>query len=527
MLDLVIKGGTVIDGTGAAGFRADIGIVDDRIAVVAQGIDGPGAQEIDASGLCVTPGFIDPHTHSDLTLIVDPCAQSKIRQGVTTEIVGNCGFSGAPVLGDAHAQMSAEAAQYDLTMSWATVSEYLGKIRDTGAALNVVPLLGHNTVRGCVLGYDDVQPTAAQQAEMERLVAEAMEQGTRGLSTGLYYPPGYYAGTDEVVGLAAVTARYGGIYASHIRGECDTLLTAVAEAVEIGERADIVVEIAHLKVEGFSNWHLVEDLLRVLDSLQASGARVGCDQYPYRASSTWLAAMLPYWAQTGGSESIAQRVADPVMRATLREDWEQNQIEWQNRGGVRDWSEVLISACEERPDVLGKTIAEVADLEHRDPLDVFFDLIIISRGQASAVWFDQNEDIVQTLMRHPLVAVGSDGAALSPEGPLGRQRVHPRNYGTFPRVLGRYVREKRVLALEEAVRKMTSMTAERYSVEDRGVVREGAYADIVLFNAGAVADRSTFADPLQYPAGIPYVIVNGQVVVEQERHTGALPGRVL
>jgi N-acyl-D-amino-acid deacylase len=298
--------------------------------------------------------------------------------------------------------------------------------------VNVVPLVGHNTVRGSVLGYDDVQPKTEQQAEMERTVAEAMEEGARGLSTGLFYVPGSYAHTKEVIGLAQVAAHHGGILASHIRSESDRLLDAVAEAIEIAERAEIRVEIAHLKLEGYRNWEGADRLLASLEDARSRGVGVGCDQYPYAASSTWLVAILPYWAQTGGTKVTAERLKDPEARTRVRKDWEENHAEWDNRSGVREWSEILLTDCAPRPDLLGKSMAQIADAEGKDPLEAVFDLIVISEGQAACVFFDQLEDNVRTLMRHPLVVVGSDGNALAPHGVLGQRKPHPRSYGTFP-----------------------------------------------------------------------------------------------
>jgi len=526
MLDILIKNGIVVDGTGKPAFRADVGVVDGRVAAVAKDLEQEAARVIKAQGLHVAPGFIDPHTHSDLPLLVDPRAESKIRQGVTTEVVGNCGFSAAPLLGDAMEETRAKAENLELDITWTGMGEYLDRLRQSGTALNVVALVGHNVVRGSVLGYGDVQPEPAQQEEMERLVAETMEQGARGLSTGLYYPPGYYARTEEVIGLARAAARYGGIYASHVRSESDKLLDAIAEAIEIGEKAGIRVEIAHLKLESYRNWENIDQLVSVLDGAQAKGLSVGCDQYPYIACSTWLGAMLPYWAQAGGAKAVAERLRDPEVRAQLRQDWEENRADWDNRTGVRDWTDVLVCDCPGKPEVMGKNVAEIAGSD-QDPLETAFDLIVFSEGLAKGVWFNQPEENVQILMRHPLVAVGSDGSSLSPHGVLGQQKVHPRSYGAFPRVLGRYVREKKVLSLEEAVKKMTSLAAARFGLTGRGMVREGAWADLVLFDAQTVADRATFTEPHQYPTGIPYVLVNGEIVIEQGDHTGALAGQVL
>ena len=536
MLDILIVNGVVVDGTGKPAFKADVGIAAGRIAVVAQGIEQEAKRIIEAQGLHLAPGFIDAHTHSDLTLLVNPRAESKIRQGVTTEVIGNCGGSPAPLLGAAVEEERAEAKSVGLGVTWATMTEYLERLRHPGAAVNVVPLVGHNTVRGAVLGFDDMQPTPEQQAEMERLVAQAMQQGARGLSTGLFYPPGFYARTEEVIGLARAAARAasstyvrsgGGIYATHVRSETDLLFEAVAEAIEIGKQAEIRVQISHIKLEGYRNWEGVDRLLAMLEDACSRGMRVGCDQYPYTAGVSWLAYILPYWAQAGGARAVGERLSAPEVRARLRKDWEENRAEWENRGGMRDWTDILITDCVPRPDVQGKNIAEIAADEGKDPLETALDLIVVSEGQVECVCFGQLEDNVRILMRHPLLVVGSDGDALAPYGVLARSKPHPRYYGTFPRVLGRYVREEKVLSLEEAVKKMTSVTAERFGLSDRGVVHEGAWADLVLFNAQTVADRATYTDPHQYPEGIPYVVVNGVVVIDQCEHTGALPGQVL
>ena len=414
MLDILIVNGLVVDGTGKPAFKADVGIAEGRIAVLADSVEQEAVRTIRAQGLHLAPGFIDPHTHSELTLLADPRAGSKIRQGVTTEVIGNCGFSPAPLLGAAVEEMRAQAKTLGLEVTWASMAEYLERLRTPGTAVNVVPLVGHNTVRGSVLGFDDVQPTIEQQTEMERLVAEAMGQEARGLSTGLYYPPGFYTHTEEVIGLARVAAQHGGIYATHIRNESDLLLEAVTEAIEIAEQAEVRVEIAHLKLHGSQNWEGAGRLLDLLDDAHSRGIKVGCDQYPYAASSTWLVATLPYWAQTGGAKTIAERLRDPETRNRISKDWEENRADWDNRGGVREWSDVLVTDCAPRPDVLGKSIAEIADAEGKDPLEAALDLIVISEGQATGVFFDQLEDNVRTLMRHPLVVVGSDGNALAP-----------------------------------------------------------------------------------------------------------------
>jgi N-acyl-D-amino-acid deacylase len=548
--DVVIAGARVIDGTGAPAFAADVALAGGRIVCVAAGIAAastrtagepdpaegprPAVTVIDGRGLCLAPGFIDPHTHSDLTLLADPRAESRIRQGVTTEVVGNCGVSAAPLAGAAVAETEAEAAQFGVTVDWADTAGYLERLRRQGSAVNVVALAGHNTVRGCVLGYDDVQPTVAWQAAMERLAAAAAEQGARGLSSGLYYPPGAYARRAEVAGLAraaasAVAARtgFGGVYASHIRDEAAGVLAAVEEAIAIGEAAGVPVEVSHLKISGPANWPLCASLLGAVDDAGHRGVPVGFDQYPYTASGTWLIALLPYADQQGGAAAVARRLADPAVRARLHADRRDDRRGWDERSGVADSSAIVVGSCPGDEAASGRSLADLAAERGHDPLDVAFDLIVASEGQADATFHDQSEEVVRALMAHPAVAVGSDGWSVAPDGPLAAIPEHPRSYGTFPRVLGRYVRGLGVLSLEEAVRKMTSLTAARFGLPDRGVIREGAWADLVLFDPAAVADRATFQDATRFPDGIAGVLVNGQVVLRDGVRTAALPGQVL
>lgn len=527
MLDVLIQGGTVIDGTGDPGVAADVAIAGDRIEAIQPGLVAEADRTIDATGLCVAPGFIDPHTHSDVPLLVNPEAHSKVRQGVTTEVVGNCGSSPAPLVDQTLEEASKRCALLGLEVTWRSFGEYVERLGQPGTSVNVVPLVGHNTVRGAVLGFDDVQPTPEQLSEMEELVARAMEEGARGISTGLYYPPGYYANTDEVVALSRVASARGGVYASHIRSESDGLIEAVRETIEIGERAGIRVEIAHLKASGYRNWDKTDELVETLEAGAARSVAVGCDQYPYAASSTWLAAMLPYWAQEGSGLQIAERLADPATRQRLREDFAAHRGEWDDRSGVRDWSDIYISDCAARPELLGLTVAQVAETEAKDPFDAAMDLLVTAEAQVSCVWFSQSEEVVRRLMVHPLVVVGSDGSSYAPDGPLGQRQPHPRSYGTFVRVLGKYAREEKVFSLEEGVRKMTSETAGRFGLTDRGVLRPGARADIAIFAPEAIGDAATFERPHQFATGVPYVLVNGTVVIDGGEHTGALPGQVL
>jgi N-acyl-D-amino-acid deacylase len=527
MLDLLIRGCRVIDGSGEPSFISDVAVMGDRIVLINKNIDREALRTIQADGLCLAPGFVDAHSHSDFPLLIDRRAESKVRQGVTSEVIGNCGSSPAPMLGAAREEALTDNAAYGLNIDWEDMGGYIRRINEGGVGLNVVPLVGHNTVRAAVMGFDDLQPTPEQQAAMERIVEDAILQGAHGLSTGLFYPPGLYAKTEEVIGLAKAAARAGGVYASHIRSESDGLMDAVVEAIRIGREADIPVEISHVKLEGYRNFDGLEQLETLIKDAYLSGQAIGCDQYPYTACSTWLAAILPNWAQAGGVKAVAERLRDPKIRADLRKDWETNPADWENRAGVARWEDILITDCRTNHNLEGVNVAEAARQAGKDAFEFALDLIAETGGGVSCVYFDQDEDNVRALMKNPLVVVGSDGYSLSPEGPLGAGKPHPRSYGTFPRVLGHYVREEKVLTLEEAVRKMTSITAQRFGLTGRGLVTEGAFADLVLFDAATINDQATFTNPHQFPTGIPYVIVNGKVVIDQGKHTGLLPGHVI
>ena len=527
MFDLLIKNARVLDGSGKPAFQADVAVSGDKIVSIRKEILDDAKRTINAKGLILAPGFIDPHTHSDIPLIIDPRAESKIRQGVTTEVVGNCGMSAAPLIGPALEEEKLQAEQEGFELDWTDMASYISKLKTQGAAVNTVVLTGHNTLRGCVLGYDDVQPDEDQQQKMNELLQKTMDEGAAGLSSGLYYPPGYYAKLEEMVELAKVVAKNDGCYTTHVRSESDTLFESIEEALETARRSGVKLQISHLKLEGFHNFAGVDRLLKMLDAANAEGIRLGVDQYPYVASSTWLPAILPNWMQSGGSKVICERLSDPKIRAELKTDYEVNKVDWENRGGMKTWDDVLVTEAHGRPDANGKTIAEIAGLEGKDPLDTAFDLIIDCQGGPGCVFFDQLEENVRVILAHPGVMVSSDGSSLAPDGPLGYGTPHPRNYGTFPRVLGKYVREEKVLPLETAVMKMTSLPAGFFGLEGRGRIKEGSYADLVLFDPDTVIDQATFMQPHQFPLGIPYVIVNGDVVIDQGQHSGKLPGRVL
>jgi len=518
--ETLIENGWVIDGTANPWFKADVGIVGDRIEAIGRLRGAEAGRRIDATGHAVAPGFIDIHSHSDYNVLIDPRVESKVRQGVTTEVVGNCGSSAAPM----NQEVKAYREEYmrarlgdDFEFNWETMRDYMALIDATGASFNVIPLVGQGTVRQNVMGYEDREPTRSEMEAMKELAAQAMKDGAWGMSTGLIYTPSVYASTEEIIELAKVVADNGGVYFSHIRGEGETLLEAVNEAVRIGREAGVPVQIAHFKASGKPHWGKTEQSLRLVEEGRKTGVDVTFDQYPYIASSTGLAALMPHWAQEGGADRLLERLGDPVIRRKITEG---------PATVTRDWQSVLVASAKNHPQYEGKTIKEVAELEGKTEMDAVFDLLLAEKAQVSIVSFGMSEEDVRRVMRSPYGMVGSDGSAVAPRGILGRGKPHPRFYGTFPRVLGHYVREG-VLTLQEAVRKMTSAPAQRLGIRDRGLLREGFKADITILDPERVKDEATFTDPHRYASGVPYVIVSGTVVIDNGEHTGALPGRPL
>ena len=513
-MNIVIRNVDILDGTGSPAFRADMGLEGDRIAAIGDLSVVTADTVIDGTGLTAAPGFIDMHSHSDFTLPINPRAESKVRQGVTTEVIGQCGDSTAP-LNPATREL-AQAASPHLPWDWTSFGEYLDCLRRQGLAVNVVPLVGHGAIRGVAMGLNDRAPTASEMAAMRRMVTQAMDEGAWGISTGLIYPPGLYASTDELVELARVVAERGGFYSSHIRGEGTRLLKAVGEAIEIGERARLPVQIAHLKASKPENWPLLPQALKLIDDARARGLDVAADRYPYTASSTSLSAMLPPWAHDGGRTALLDHLRLPEARQRLLAG-----------ARARQWDKVLIAHSPTCPAIENLTVAEIADQRGTAPDETVLDILLETEARVSVIHFGMKEENLHAVLRHPAVMIGSDGSARTPKGPLGEGKSHPRSYGTFPRVLGKYVREEGVLSLPEAVRKMSGLPAERLGLSGRGRLAKGMKADVVLFNPDTVRDKATYTEPYQYPVGIEYVFVNGQVVVGPEGHTGALPGQIL
>ena len=529
MLDLVIDGGSVLDGTGAPAERADVGVRDEKIVAVGDLSREPAANRMRAAGRIVAPGFIDMHSHSDWRLWGNRRAESKIRQGVTTEVVGNCGFSPAPVTTEHLEDLKGFALHLPpgLDFRWRSVGEYLKALDSEGMAVNVVQLVGHGTLRIATMGFARRPPTAQELTDMHRLMADAMDGGAWGLSTGLIYAPGSYAATDEIVEVARAAARYRGFYASHIRGEGATLLASVREAISVGRDAEMPVQVSHVKSAGRPNWGKLGEALALIDAARAEGLDVMGDVYPYTASSTTLRTLLPDWALEGGVDAMLTRLGDPATRGRIRRELESPSAPGTSLLERAGWDAIMISFCAKRKDAEGKRLTEVAAARGMDPFDAAIELLVDEAGKAYMILFQLDEKDLRRALLHPHIMIGSDGSALAPYGPMGGGKPHPRSYGTFPRVLGEYAREQRLLSLPQAVHKMTALPAQRLGLRDRGVIRPGARADLVLFDPRTVMDQATYDDPHRYPVGIDHVLVNGRFVIKDGQHTGSLPGRVL
>ncbi len=514
--DILITGGEILDGSGEPARRADVGVRDGVIVSVG-GLEGAQARRvIDASGLVVAPGFIDIHNHSDFTLLDEPKCESMVRQGVTTMVLGEGGSAGPVKPGE---------------RPWQTLGGYFDYVESKGVATNICSYVGQTQVWTYVKGHE-LSPATPQEIEaMKREIARAMEEGAMGLATSLLMPPSNLVTTEQLIELARVAARYGGIYSTHIRDEGAGVFEAVQEAIDVGKGAGIRVDIIHLKIAEQKLWGRMNDVVERIRRARREGHDIQANVYPYTAGQNNLRAIIPPWAHDGGNEKMLERLRDPAQRARMKRDILTGLPGWYNHylaiGG--DWSRILLVSLnsEKNKPFTGKRMSELIEARGGDPLDVLFDVLLEEDGSVPAVYFHHTEEDMQLAMRQPFTSIGSDGAAVSPYGPHAALHPHPRWYGTFPRVLGRYVRELRVLTLPEAVRKMTSMNAAKIGLERRGLLREGYAADITVFDPATVIDKATFEQPHQYPEGIPYVIVNGVLVIDNGRHTGALPGKVL
>ncbi|HLZ41823.1 MAG TPA: D-aminoacylase [Candidatus Sulfotelmatobacter sp.] len=526
--DLVISNGHIIDGTGSPWYSGDLGIRDGHIAAIGNLSAAARKRTIDAAGKVVAPGFIDMLGQSELTILVEPRLPSKIYQGITSEITGE-GGSIAP-LNDAIIQ--ADKHNYDyykITPDWRTFRQYFARLEKQGMGINLASYVGATQARRMILGDDDRQPTAEQLEQMKALVREAMKDGTVGVSTALEYPPAPYAKTEELIALAGEAGKLGGIYATHMRNEGSAVLEAIDETLRVGREAHIPVEIWHIKVAGKDNWGEMPQIVAKINAARAAGADVSADTYAYTAWFNGFSAFIPPWAHDGGTAKLVERLKDPANRQRIRKDMLTPSKDWDNEWQEIPGPDAIMIGAVENPKLLpmqGKRLSEIAKLWNKDPIDTLFDFLIEDPDSSVAV-FGMSQPDVTLALQQPWVAIDNDSEGTSPEGLLGQAHPHPRAYGTFPRILRKYVREDKALTLEDAIRKFSALPAQRMRLTDRGVLKAGMWADVVIFDPATVRDRATFDNPNQLSEGMDYVLVNGVPVIEGGKMTGALPGKVL
>jgi dihydroorotase/N-acyl-D-amino-acid deacylase len=528
--DILIRNGKVVDGSGNPWKYADVGIVGDRITFVGKAPDQAQAKRtIDARGLIVAPGFIDMLGQSELNLLIDKQAVSKLTQGITTEITGE-GGSIAPLNQQIIDDFRDVQEHFHLTVDWRTLDQYFQRLEKQGSGVNIGTYVGAAQVRQMVLGNANRAPSPQELEQMEDLVAQAMREGAMGVSSALIYAPGNYAQTDELIALAKIASQYGGIYATHMRNEGDTEAAALDEAFRIAGEANIPVEIFHLKTAGRENFGKMPQVIDTILRARASGLDITADQYPYTAAATSLGAIIPPKYHEGGPDAFVKRLQDPAVRATIRQDLTQSGTNMENlwRGAGGPQGVLVISVLNNSlKKYEGKTVAQIAEMDHKDPLDAVMDLVIADRDNVGAVYFIMDEKDVRYAMQQPFVSVGTDFGEVSPTGPLGESKSHPRAYGSFPRILGKYVRDEHVLRMEDAIRKFTSLAAQRESIHERGLLRPGFFADVTIFDPQTIRDVATFDDPNRPSTGIEYVMVNGVVSLDHGKLTGQVGGRPL
>jgi N-acyl-D-amino-acid deacylase len=514
--DLVVAGGTVVDGSGSDGRRADVGVRAGKIAAIGDLTSAPRTRTIDAKGLTVSPGFIDMHNHSDDLLVREPKCESMIRQGVTTMVLGEGGSAGPVTPGGRD--------------PWTTLGGYFDYVEKKGVATNIASYVGQTQIWTYVKGYEMKPASAADMEKMKAEVDKAMKEGAMGLSTSLLMPPSSLVTTDQLIELAKVASKYGGIYSTHTRDEGAGVFRSVEEAINVGKGAKIRVDLIHLKIADKKFWGQMNEVISMINKARSQGYDIRAHVYPYTAGQNNLRAIIPPWAHDGGNEKMLERLRNPEMRARMKKDILNGLPNWYNHYlAIGDWEGMLLVSLrnEKNKQFIGKRMSDVIKARGGDPVDVLFDLLLEESGSVGTVYFHHTEKDMQYAMKQPFTSIGSDGSAMNAETMRGRTNPHPRSYGTFPRVLGRYVRELKVITLPEAVKKMTSMNADKINIKDRGLLKEGYWADIAVFDPNTVADKATFVEPHQYAVGIPYVIVNGQVVLDNGKHTGALPGKVV
>jgi N-acyl-D-amino-acid deacylase len=523
-LDLLVAGGLVYDGAGGPPVRTDVGISGGAIRALGRIRRSRAAVVVEAEGLAVSPGFIDVHDHTDMNILINPKAESAVRQGVTTLICGQCGGSPFPLTDEGFADMRRELREeYGLEGDWKDIRGFLGRIEKAGTAVNFATFVGHGTVRAAAMGYDARPASPAELEKMKALVAEAMAGGALGLSSGLEYTPGSFAPTEELVALSRVAAATGGVYATHMRNEDVSVLEAVDEALRIAREAAIRLQISHLKICHAAYWPKIDALLAKLEAARQAGIDLHCDRYPYIAGATTLSLLFPLWSREGTTKDFIARLTDPALDARLRAALAEKEKM------LGSWDKVLITevGSDKNRSVEGLNIVEASSRTQKPPYEFMRDLLVEESGRVEMVDFYGNEDILKRILAQPYIGIGADGWAVAPYGPLSKGKPHPRLYGTFPRVLGKYVREEKIVPLEEMIRRMTALPAAHMGFVRRGRLKIGWAADICVFDPARVIDKSTFKEPAVYPEGIRKVIVNGRIVVDDGTHTGELPGKVL
>ena len=524
MFDLLIKGATVVDGTGAKPWVGDVAIENGRFAALDHRIETDARRVIPAGGYVLAPGFIDIHCHSDFAIFDTPLSESKLKQGVTLDVLGNCGDSLAPLEGVARSSIRAasdsDVVSWDHPLDWSAYGEYIRTIEETGVSMNVMGLVGHGTLRLAAMGHSDAFPTVEQMHHMKSLLARSLDEGAAGMSTGLIYAPGCFAATQELIELAGVAGRKGGFYASHIRNEAEGIITALEEVIRIGREGRVPVHVSHLKVAGTKNWHLWETVVKKLEKARADGIDITCDVYPYFHSCTTMLALLPPWSLEGGVPSLILRLQDPLQRRQIIADIKDGIPGWENMYLNSGWQKITVSSVQraENKEVEGKTIAAIAADRLVDPFDLVLDLVESENGVVSIISESMNEENMVRFLGLPFAMVGSDGSP-------SQGRPHPRLYGTFPRVFRRIVRELGALSLEAAVHKMSGQTARRLGLQEAGIIRRGLLADAVIFDPLTFGDTATYDHPQSFPLGLQATIVNGEVVIDGDKHTGVKPGR--
>jgi N-acyl-D-amino-acid deacylase len=540
MVDTIIRGGLIVDGTGAEPYDGEIGITGERIVFIRKSparfkMKVNAKNQIDAQGMIVCPGFIDAHAHSDFTLLADPRAEGKVLQGITTEINGNCGLSAAPLYGEALQRREEDLRELGIKERWTSFREYFALLRQRGIPMNFLTLVGHGNIRACVLGYENRRPTDTEIKSMCSLLTHSVKDGAAGLSTGLIYPPGVYADTAELVDLSrALSSRrkksappsprgIPGIYTTHMRSEGDALIESIQETLTIGKKANTKVHISHIKTSGERNWHKADEAIAMIEKARKKGMYVTADRYPYIAASTDLDTVLPDWTYEGGNQEELKRIKNPAIRDKIKKEL----LHVHPEKGY--WNSIRVSSVMSQKNAWmeGKSIAEIAGRENVNPVDMLFRILIGEQLRVSAIFLSMQEENLRKFLSLPYVMIGTDSSVRSFSGPTCKGKPHPRGFGSFPRFIGEYVRDNRIMRLQDAISKITTLPAQTFGIQGRGVLRRGAYADIVLFDYAKIRDRATFDEPFLKPEGIHSVIVNGKPVVWEGATTKNRPGKIV